>query len=267
MNRTTKLVSLVFLAIGVLICAGLYSEARAASTGILDSYHNLNPDYTPSVTPARKLTGDYKEICVYCHTPHGGDPTSGPLWNRDTTGGAVSYTMYSSPTFDATIDPAPTGVSKACLSCHDGSVSINALINRPGSGSGSGGTVTKFPTDPALRANNQSLLGTDLSNDHPVSMDFLSAKSPGLGGTIGENTHGSGFRSVASGYVDGTDAASAPATGVKLPLYDGKVQCASCHDPHETRTKIAQDGTGAGQVFFLRVSNVNSELCRTCHLK
>jgi predicted CXXCH cytochrome family protein len=42
---------------------------------------------------------------------------------------------------------------------------------------------------------------------------------------------------------------------VRLP--DGRVECVSCHDPHN------QSGTQA----MLAVSNRRSALCLTCHVK
>jgi hypothetical protein len=58
-----------------------------------------------------------------------------PLWNRNIPLSS-SYTPYGSPNFDASgIDPGkPKGVSLACLSCHDGTIAVDALINAPGSG-------------------------------------------------------------------------------------------------------------------------------------
>lgn len=86
-------------------------------------------------------TSNTTEICVFCHTPHGGrtDVVGGgaPLWNRALP--TSTYTMYNSPNFDSANSRigapiAPQGVSLACLSCHDGTVAIDALINAPGSG-------------------------------------------------------------------------------------------------------------------------------------
>src|SRR5262245_37872658 len=84
-----------------------------------------------------------QEVCIFCHTPHGGIAEvkglagAAPLWNRrlptDT-----SFTPYSSQNFDgldALGTPGrPKGVSLACLSCHDGAVAFDALINASGSG-------------------------------------------------------------------------------------------------------------------------------------
>jgi predicted CXXCH cytochrome family protein len=240
----------------------------AEAAGIADTYHNL----TASGPGTIKGTG-ISEICVFCHTPHFGATStedSGPLWNR--TLSTATYTLYSSPTLDAA-PTQPTSVSKACLSCHDGTVGMNQLRNRPGTGlqtssNPSNATDTKIGGATPAQSNDASLIGTDLSNDHPVSMVYANAKSPGLGtATLGDDTNTSGFRpTITSGtrtLVNGTVVAgTAPATGIQLPLYSGgKVECASCHDPHEARTKSAT------QVWFLRASNDGSAVCRTCHLK
>jgi hypothetical protein len=95
--------------------------------------HNLvsNPDINAIGTT---------EVCIFCHTPHAANPTvtgAAPLWNRllplD-----ISYTVYTSQHFeaqDAAGNPGrPKGVSLACLSCHDGSIALDALVNAPGSG-------------------------------------------------------------------------------------------------------------------------------------
>ena len=243
------------------------SQAEAA--GIADTYHNL----TTSGPGTIKGTG-IGEICVFCHTPHFGATStedSGPLWNR--TLSTATYTLYSSPTLDSS-PTQPTSVSKACLSCHDGTVGINQLRNRPGTGlqtasNPDNSTDTKIGTAPPAQSNDASFIGTDLSNDHPVSMVYANAKSPGLGTTtVGDDTNGSGFRPTSTEgsrtFVKGdTTAGTAPTfTDIKLPLYSGgKVECASCHDPHEARTKSAT------QVWFLRADNTDSKVCRTCHLK
>jgi cytochrome c553 len=101
-------------------------------------------------------TSETTEICVFCHTPHGGrtDNSAAPLWNRALPASA-GYTLYSSPNFDA-VASQPQGVSLACLSCHDGTIGIDALINAPGSGgflaanknTNAGGVSTAGVTDP-----------------------------------------------------------------------------------------------------------------------
>jgi hypothetical protein len=270
--------------IPVLLAFG--SLAYAQTGGIANTFHNLTPGGPGTAK------GALNEICIYCHTPHAGaapaadDGTSGraPLWNRQDS--SATYTLYSSPTLDSTL-VQPRSVSKACLSCHDGTMAFNALLNRSGSGrdglgggtapAGSGNSLGNQPQSNAL-----SLIASDaqqLSNDHPISMVYgTDAKSPGIGtNTLGENSHAAGFRpSTASGsfaYVSSTTAANGAPTFApefRLPLYGSNqtVECASCHDPHEARTRAAPDADGNnGGVYFLRVANTNSQLCRTCHLK
>jgi predicted CXXCH cytochrome family protein len=220
--------------------------AGAQGTGILSTKHNLSTSGTGTI----HVSSGTAEVCVFCHTPHGADTTvSAPLWNRaiNTTG----YTMYSSDTFDATIDAQPTGVSLACLSCHDGTIAFDALRNLPGPG-GFSDTPDKAGTsswtfvgtsDKKMPAGITNL-GQDLTNDHPVSMLYTSAKSPSS--TSGVNDHTTGFKDP--------DASGQFSNGIRL--YSGKVQCASCHDPHRSDTPT-----------FLRVSNNASAVCLTCHRK
>jgi len=102
------------------------------SEQVSQTKHNLssNPDINATGTT---------EVCIFCHTPHGGNSEStghAPLWNRLMPDDS-SYEVYDSPSFDAqdiTGIHRPKGVSLACLSCHDGSIAFDSLINGPGSG-------------------------------------------------------------------------------------------------------------------------------------
>jgi len=177
-------------------------------------------------------TGDTaNQICVYCHTPHYRQATlQYPLWNH-TLSSTASYTMYTSTTMNATAAALSGGTigtantTQMCLSCHDGTVTLGNLYNGPNGGVGSTASVT-----------GNALFGTDLSNDHPINIDYDTALS------------------TADGEL--YDPAAQAAT---LALLDnGQVQCASCHDPHNVT---------AGEQPFLVMSNTNSALCATCHIK
>lgn len=110
---------------------------------VRNTKHNLNEN-----TDIGPITGT-TEVCIFCHTPHGargviGAAPSGqaPLWNRAIKT-VTGYQMYSSPNFDGTdVAGGPKGVSLACLSCHDGTISFDALINPPGSGGFIPGNLT-----------------------------------------------------------------------------------------------------------------------------
>ena len=110
------------------------TTALSCTENVKETKHNLaaNTDITATGTT---------EVCVFCHTPHGGrtDVAGGgaPLWNRALPPSA-GFTNYSSPNFDndqtGSTVVGPKGVSLACLSCHDGTIALDALINAPGSG-------------------------------------------------------------------------------------------------------------------------------------
>ncbi len=97
--------------------------------------------------------------CSGCHVPHGGDGDNStvPLWNPQHTTTTLTG-GYSNPnnTFNATIT-GPTGSSKLCLSCHDGSYAPVHADHRFDGAAGSLGTLTNshpisFAYDAALAA-------------------------------------------------------------------------------------------------------------------
>jgi len=236
----------------------------SASSGVIKgSKHDLSSGGDAQV-------GAGGEICVFCHTPHGSNTTAAvPLWNKTLTDPS-SYTLYNA-TSSSTIDgdvAAVGSVSLACLSCHDGTQAMDAVLNVEGSGgynaSGSGGTTTMAGdiTTPGTGGAIPNL-NTDLTNDHPVGIEYGSltgdsAQYQALSGTSPQqwvDTTGPGVREKAD-----------------LTLYDrgdgtARVECATCHDPHNGPL----DSAGAPDVgaagTFLRIANTNSAVCLTCHIK
>lgn len=138
--------------------------------------HNLSAG-GPGITKSATET----QICVFCHTPHGSDNSQGPtpLWNKTLSG--ATYTPYSSSSLDAlAIQGAsagqPLGSSKLCLSCHDGVMAIgNVRVLRGQSAIIGGGTDVSMPSGVGVSTGYTRLLGTDLTNDHPVSVTFDAA--------------------------------------------------------------------------------------------
>ena len=196
-------------------CAALALSAGVARGAITGSAHDFSG----------KSWNASGEICITCHTPHNSDTTvtAAPLWNHKLT--TATFQPYASGTLKATVGQ-PTGVSKLCLSCHDGSVALDSF-------GGVTGTVPLPATDPHY-------LGINLTNDHPVSFVYSTAA-----------TADSGLVTAASvSFVD---------TGSKVPLFGatGTLECASCHDVHNS-TGIAK---------LLVKANGASALCLTCHIK
>ncbi|MDA3788883.1 MAG: cytochrome c3 family protein [Desulfobacula sp.] len=173
------------------------------------------------------------EICVACHTPHNASQTvsEAPLWNHEINV-ATTYTVYTSTTLDATVGQ-PLGITKLCLSCHDGTIALDSFGNATG---------TDFISPGAK-------VGLDLSDDHPVSFTWNHGSLNPWDGSSGKctNCHNS--------IGEGPEF-------LPLPFYTygggpAKLECSTCHDPHN-------NGPG---VKLLRKTNAGSELCLWCHSK
>ena len=222
MQRATRLLGGAALLAAVVV-AGTSPLSAQVTDDVVNSKHNMRNE--------SGLT-DYGEVCVYCHTPHAGQSIVA-LWNRDVNTG--SYSMYDavfSSTMDMTVAASPQGVSLACLSCHDGTIGLDVILNVPNADT----TLTGDPSR-TISANAGQFfanLGTDLQNDHPISVTYDETVDLAFNAPTG----------------------TPPRVGGTLPLYSGRVECGSCHNPHNTTNEP-----------FLRVSNAASALCTTCHIK
>ena len=189
----------------------------SAAAQIATTRHNL------SITgPGTVKAATESQICIFCHAPHNAAPTAA-LWNRATP--TATYTPYASSTAKANAGQ-PTGASLLCLSCHDGTIALGSVLSRSAAIAMSGGST--------MPASSASLLGTDLSDDHPVSISYSSA----LAAARGDLAHPSTL------------------TGPVRLDANGQLQCTACHDPHD-------DANGK----FLVMSNRASALCAVCHLE
>jgi len=219
-NIIKRLVSLVGL-------AGCLVGTQAFAGTIVGSPHDFS---------ANGWSGG--RICVACHTPHNGDTTiaAAPLWNHEVT--TSTFTMYARSSIDGTITGQPEGVTLLCLSCHDGTVAVDSF---------GGATGTTFISGAAL-------IGTDLSNDHPISLTYTDTTAATDGGlhppTTTTVTVGAGGDRTRTGSIDA------------VLLENGTVQCSSCHDVHNTFTV-----PGAVGQPLLKVSKAGSAICLTCHAK
>ena len=156
------------------------SQAYAAS--IVGSRHDLDALLNESMMNG--AYNDYNRVCVYCHTPHGANGDGGPLWNRPTPNDSL-YTVYNSSTMD-TSPGTPSTISLLCLSCHDGTIAMDNVINIPNSNISiagmhqqmNGAGCAACHGDPPLFTApdlSDAFLTTDLSDDHPISMPYPTA--------------------------------------------------------------------------------------------
>ena len=197
------------------ISVALNLDAR--EKGIRGSKHDL------SLTgPGPTKSAHEREICVFCHAPHG-TASDAPLWNRYSSG--ATYETYRSSTAKAKVGQ-PTGASKLCLSCHDGTIALGMVRSRRTPIRFAGGVVTM----PSGSAN----LTTDLSDDHPISFPYDADLVKASGGNLKDPD------ALKGGPVH-LDSAS-------------RMQCTTCHDPHDNFY---------GK--FMVMDNKESALCVSCH--
>ena len=130
-----------------------------------------------------------------------------------------------------------------CLTCH----SPEGLLGTP---------PPEFPSFVLLDFRMFNL-GTDLRNDHPLGVDYPTVNGPSTDWKSPVGVAGSSFyfETISDHRMDKDE----------IRTYEGKVESASCHDPHGVPS------TGPGTVFkpsFLRVDNAaGSAVCLTCHVK
>jgi hypothetical protein len=189
--------SITVVALGVAL-----AFAGTAVAGISNTKHNLGS----SGINTNNQTTATGEICVFCHTPHGGDTGAAvPLWNKEISAVPGDYTMYDQ-LGTSTLDGGVTtigSISIACLTCHDGTQAIDNIINAPGSGGftpigsggpdgldwawvSGGGTGLTVDATGTFQGTAIANIGQDLQNDHPISVQYGGGglSSTALSGTL-----------------------------------------------------------------------------------
>lgn len=242
--------------IGIILICVFSLAVSAVYAGITTTKHNLS---TSGPGPVRATSE--QRICVFCHTPHHAisEISSGirvPLWNH--TLSSASYQLYghggTRPFLLSPTSPViqPDGGSRLCLSCHDGTVAIGAVVNTGTAltsiamqGTGGGGVM------PGGLSN----MGTDLSGHHPISIEVNNT-------LINDKT--TQCNDIGTMKICNPSAGSPVKLKKTNNTYVGApsgvgVQCSSCHDPHEDPVP--------GTTAFLRVGDKDDwgSLCTTCH--
>lgn len=240
--KTTRIVS-------ILAFAGLFSFAIPPADGrpVSDPNNPHNLSYREGYTRTHATNPDQpgaKEICIFCHTPHSASK-QGALWNRNDPVGP--FPLYNSSTLQIkTIEEAqynnttasyPNGASKLCLSCHDGVTGIGTLLDRTLSMNNEFmSNVTKTGTfDPVI----------NLELTHPVSFVFNSEVLTKI---------------------------KVEKSGMTLPTLElrdsqERVQCTTCHDPHDDRAEVVYNTAGIPP--FWRIATTTEDpytaICNECH--
>jgi hypothetical protein len=201
-------------------------SATAALAGIAGTKHDFqNAAWNTNAAGVKD-----GQICRPCHAPHNSNSTT-LLWNH--TQSTAIYQLYASSSMKAALNQ-PGGTSKLCLSCHDGTIALDNYTGKVGFGvqinpGGNLGGVTQTSSTGSTAY---------LQDDHPIGFVYDAALA------------------AAKGFMVTPSSAALVSTGV--PLFEGKLECSTCHDVHNV----------AGFPKFLRVQNTNGgNMCEKCHLK
>jgi hypothetical protein len=186
------------------------------------------------LTPIAMLAAHSDYGCDGCHTPHNAEDLPGvPLWNGNET--TVTFTMYSSDSFQGTIDGQPSGASRLCLSCHDGANPDYSWM------------------DP-----DRSFGADELTATHPISFVYDSALSTLDGGLKDPSEPSTIGGTISEDLLDP----------------ESKMQCNGCHDVHTSGVgENLLRGYNYGRETIENPDGSTSEihhgpeLCRMCHLK
>ena len=234
----------VRLAAVAALAAALLSGPAHGRMSVFDSPHNLSASGGRNRTSGRPgvVFSEEQQVCIFCHVPHNAQPGT-PLWSRALPAESTNYRLYNeSTTLNASPKPdKPTGGSRLCLSCHDGTIALNKYTRSPI-------TSDKFmPADQDLSlgaAKNASInanLTTDLRDDHPFSFLYTEA--------LAQKSH----------------LVSPSLLPAQIRLEGGSLECTACHDPHDNQygnflvlNNGSDDPTKSNYM-------TGSPLCTSCH--
>lgn len=219
--------------ISTLCIVGVVSTlAMAQGQSVVNTPHNLSAGGAGTVRASSE-----EQVCIFCHTSHNASLIQ-PLWNRYLP--VTAYSVYSSNALDA--NPGqPTGASKMCLSCHDGTIALGSVLSRDQVIQMAGGITTLPP--------GSTNIGTDLADDHPISFAFDSL-------LVSRDPH----------LVD-------PSLLPPEILLDAnrELQCTTCHDAHDNSfgSFLVANNTGSELCRAChQISNtsiIEHQDCRSCH--
>jgi len=242
----------------------------------LSSFTGLDTFY-PSIQTGGDTVGakdPLDRVCIWCHAPHHTMVTADsagidylPLWNHEVT--HQTYTVYESDFGDGPtaslaagvgVDGSteqfadrhllnartsgglgqPGGVSRLCLSCHDGSVAVNEYGRDPQREYSQSGGGDKINAQWMIGGNPYGLL-----NHHPIGFSYIDVAA------VDDE-----IRDPDTVIAGGGSSAI---TTIRSLLYNGdQMECVTCHDVHNSKN--------SGETF-LWVSDRQSKFCLSCHDK
>ncbi len=239
MNRCRRPRRAPHIGLAALIALAAAPHARAGDDvpsdvpnpiSISQTRHNLTQSFSGSgavfMDPHRN---DYQEVCVYCHTPHGANPNvNAPLWNR--TISSATYRTYdelgTSTLTQSVTAPGPSSIT--CLSCHDGTLGVDSIINMPNRNSlgqtNANYSATQYnaPQDNSFLDTWQNVSGNNASHVVLGAPDTQTGGSSTTGCMVC-HSRGSGFSNATdfTAFVIGDDLTNDHPIGVTFPTAAG----------------------------------------------
>jgi predicted CXXCH cytochrome family protein len=226
----------------ILAFASVAMTGQNPGTGIQNTSHDLRRE-GGGVTMGMETIAPQERICNYCHTPHNkmtpteeaaAGITRYPIWSQAST----TTTMFQTYTRGSDSSGQPGSVSRICLSCHDGLVAGNVY--------GSILPVTIFNVSQTMTADKlpiQFSYPDNCSYHHPIGLEYNNIEetgdkiNPATSVLRGANKHGMTIGDL---------------------LRDGRIECTSCHDVHNSNNEGGK---------FTWVADYQSNFCLTCHKK
>jgi predicted CXXCH cytochrome family protein len=204
------------------------------------------------------LRGEYlgSELCLNCHSDHTGGPANHPLHKALGKGRGAALASFAAPKDRV-----------ECLSCHDMHKSHSARL-----------TQDKDLTPLCAACHENQTVVEDTRHGRAVAANpkgscagchstHASAKLPVVRGDeacLRCHTEKPGHGESGWAHPLGVS----PESSGGLPLRQGEVGCASCHDPHRWsplgQKDEGQDATPAGS-FLRRADQRDEGLCQSCH--
>ena len=193
--------------------------ATSAQASISGSMH----DFTATgVSPIAGVT----EICITCHIPH--RPLQNvPLWNHALSGASLNlyntnatYSSGNSAYYDSSPQAFTGSQSRACLSCHDGTLAVSGGVFIPTSDP----VWILWDAGVAVAAGGAN----GLKGSHPVAVNYTTLQA--------------------------ANATEYNAVITPLQLENSRVQCTTCHNAHNKFPKMLVM-SNAGSALCLKCHN------------
>lgn len=260
MEPRFKTVASLLVAAGVVLCLAAVSWSIPVTN--VFNRHNMSSGADDSHPHAKTpALGGTDRICVFCHTPHSATPES-TLWSRPDPA-TLTFDLYAGrlaikdipakSQYNSLTVTYPNGASRMCMSCHDGATAIGAVIGQPAE----------------IEMNQRFITGSalvDLSKSHPISF-------------VWDNDVATDVNSWHVAEATGSQYVWPPNYNVAPLDRNNRMQCTTCHDPHEDPSR---DATGnplvapndfppfwrhtSGCTPSVSSANCYDNVCSECHV-